>query len=326
MIQGAKKTVFRTAGRLGECSISDTIVVAGNPRSGTTWMLDLLRTLPGYKAMMEPLWQETDKERYGFSSWTYLEPQEEADTQKEYLEDVLSGRIGTSPAWHFEKSTRLAQLLEHATKDRLVVKFIHLNRMMHWFCNQFDVRGLVFIIRHPCAVVASTLKAGGWSDKPFRAVYNHLEPEQLPPSVYEHFSPIIEEVETRTEALAVLWCLNHYVPIYHNSECSYPWIIVPYERLVTHKGKELNRIGDAMGFCVNDEMRRNIHKSSSSIYSNPHDEDYKQLSKWRSRLSDRQINEILKIVDKFGIDDIYTDSLEPNYDLINKKQKQKFEW
>jgi hypothetical protein len=44
-----------------------------------------------------------------------------------------------------------------------------------------------------------------------------------------------------------------------------------------------------------------------------------QLSKWRDRLSDRQIDRILEIANAFGLD-FYTDELEPDYERLSKLQ------
>jgi LPS sulfotransferase NodH len=108
MLQSIKNAVFRAATRLFPCDLRDTIVVTGSPRSGTTWLLELLRALPGYKALNEPLMYEEARHELGFSWRTYLNPKEEADEQRAYLETILTGQLGISPAWYFEAASRPA--------------------------------------------------------------------------------------------------------------------------------------------------------------------------------------------------------------------------
>jgi hypothetical protein len=330
MLDALKSAVFKTVTRAGAtCDLRDTIVVSGSPRSGTTWVLELLRTLPGYKALNEPLMYQDARNEHGFSWRTYLEPGEEADEQRDYLETVLTGQLGVSPAWYFEAKSRPAQLLEHATRDRLVVKFCRMNRMLHWFCRQFDIRGPAFVVRHPCAVVASMMRHGKWDEDD---LHGEQRPEQalhansLPPLLRDPFGDILTNIETQAEVLATIWCLDHYVPLMHHAETSYPWVLVPYERMVTEGQGELRRVTEALGVEMTAEMQNQLHQPSSSVRDQLHRDTQKQLSKWRRRLSDRQINDILRIVDDVGLSNIYTRDLEPDYETMNEMQRRNARW
>jgi hypothetical protein len=329
-IARAKENILWSAGRWGKCDIEDTIVIAGSPRSGTTWLLELLRTLPGYKALNEPLMYQDARNEHGFSWRTYLDPGEEANAQKDYLKTVLTGQLGISPAWYFEAETRPAQIVEHATRDRLVVKFCRLNRMLHWFCGQFDVRGPVFIVRHPCAVVASMLRHGAWDEGDLHGQDREdhaLHAGDLPTSLQDTFAPILDRIDTQVEALATMWCLDHFVPlVHHHADGSYPWVLVPYERMVTRGREELRRIAGALGVDVTPEMRDQLDEPSKSVKDRLHREAEQQLSKWRRRFSERQVDDVLRIVNDVGLSDIYTRELEPDYDRLNEMQRPKWRW
>ena len=324
-----KNRLFKIAGTLGECNIRDTVVVAGSPRSGTTWLLELLRTLPGYKAMNEPLMYEEARNGHGFSWRTYLDPGAEAEAKRAYLGTILTGQLGISPAWYFEADSRPTQLVEHATRDRLVVKFCRLNRMLHWFCGQFDVRGPVFIVRHPCAVVASMLRHEAWDEDDFRGAdrADHaLHGGSLPESLRDVFGPVLDRIETQVEVLATMWCLDHYVPLIHHADGSYPWVLVPYERMVRRGREELRRITTALDVEVTREMRNQLDEPSGSVRDQLHQDVERQLSKWRRRLSDRQVDDVLRIVDEVGLSDLYSRELEPDYDRLNEMQRSQGQW
>lgn len=326
---GLKETAFDLAGRWGECESQTTIVVAGSPRSGTTWLLELLRTLPGRKALNEPLMYEVARRDHGFSWRTYLDPEADGQQQREYLRTILNGRLGISPAWYFEAENRPAQLVEHATRDRLVVKFCRINRMLHWFCRQFDVRGPVFIVRHPCAVVASMLRHEAWEEGDMMGrnlAENALHGASLPASLSDVFGDIIESLDSHVEALAMMWCLDHYVPLVHQEEGSYPWVLVPYERMVTRGREELRRIAEALDVEMTPEMRDRLDEPSQSVKDQLHKDAERQLSKWRRRLSDRQVDDILRIVSDIGLDRAYSRELEPNYDWLNERQRSRWRW
>ena len=160
-----KRKIFEVAGRLSKCDIKDTIVLAGTPRSGTTWLLETLRQLPGRKAISEPLALEEAREDRGFAWRHYIPPGGEMDEDQEtYLRSVLSGQLGVPETWSFQARTQLGRLVEHATRNRLVAKFCRLNRMLHFFHEKYDVRGTVLIVRHPCAVVSSMLDWYTWNE------------------------------------------------------------------------------------------------------------------------------------------------------------------
>ena len=329
MHRSVKNILFALAGKAGSTGEQDTIVVVGVPRSGTTWLLELLRTLPSYKAMNEPLMYEEARNGHGFSWRTYLDPDEKAEEQRAYLERILTGRLGISPAWYFEADSRPTQLVEHATRDRLVVKFCRLNRMLHWFCGQFDVRGPLFIVRHPCAVVASMLRHEAWDEDDLRGpdrAEHALHGGSLPESLQDVFGPVLDRIGTKVEVLATMWCLDHYVPLVHYSNGRYPWILVPYERMVTRGREELRRITESLDVEMTSEMRDQLDEPSESVKDQLHRDAERQLSKWRRRLSERQVDDVLRIVDEVGLSDIYGRDLEPEYDRLNGMQRSAARW
>ena len=305
-------------------------MIAGVPRAGTTWMLELLRNIPGYKALNEPLMYEEAREKYGFGWHKYIDPEESGPHQRQYLKEVLTGQLGISPAWFFEANTRPSQLVEHATRDKLVVKFCRLNRMLHWFVRQFEVRGPVLMVRHPCAVVASMFQHGAWDEPDLYGTSRRqqaLHGGSLPEALRDVFEPVLSQLSSRIDVLATHWCLDHYVPLIHHAEDGgYPWVIAPYERLVTHGRAELRRITEALGVDVTTTMREQLDEPSSSVEDRVHDEAQQQLSKWRRRLSESQADRVLEIVDEVGLSSFYTDALEPNYDHMNECQYSHARW
>lgn len=319
------RIVFATAGKIGSCNIEDTIVIAGSPRSGTTLLLETFNKLPGYKAVNEPLVKRRVREKHGFHLRSYIQPGQPASRQQKYLEEVLRGQMDLSARRFFEKQTAWERIIKHGSRNKLLVKFCRINRMLPWFAEQFSVRGIVFIIRHPCAVVNSMLRFGQWDKWDWDYILmNKIAAsafllEDLPDSVKEVFAPVFERVSTKTEALALMWCLDHYVPLIHSN--NHPWILVPYERLVLHKFQELTRITDSLGVEMNAEMLGTLNKPSSSVKDYLHENKDGQISKWKQQLSSRQIDEILSIVKEVKLYSIYSEASEPHYGHLDLLQK-----
>lgn len=320
------RSAFSAAGKAGSCKIENTIVVAGSPRSGTTLLLEVLFRLPGYKALNEPLFQHCTQIEHGFEYRSYLPQDKFSQQQINFLDKVLRGQMNSSARWLFEAESRVGRIIEHSSSNKLVVKFCRINRMLPQFTNQFNLLGTVFIVRHPCAVINSMLRFGVWDNwnsqhikKSLKDPSSSIYIQHLPDEVKEVFNPVLNRIKTKTEALAMIWCLDHYLPLIYSNH--HPWILVFYEELVKHNKQELSRITEALGIKINDEMHTKMNSPSSSVKGKLHKDPDVQLSKWKHQLTSRQIDNILSIVDETGLSRFYSDSIEPIYQQHSVLQK-----
>lgn len=302
------------------CSLENTIVVAGVARSGTSWLAELVTTLPEYKLLGEPLAYGLDRPDH---LPLYQSPGEANSTLQRRLTEILEGR--RPGGWRLGTESRIRRLVRHGQCRRMVTKFIHGNRLLQWLADTFDVRGIILIVRHPCAVVASMQKYGAWY---------YATPTGRPPGL-EYIeeglpSSLAQEVRERLpgrptsneEMLALRWALDHYIPFFVHEEAGYPWTLVPYERLVTAGREELERTFRGIGAEVPLEAAERLSVASRSaqrtgVYA---DDVKKQLSKWRHQLTTEQVDRILQIAHAFGLD-FYDDTLEPNYEGLLQFQR-----
>lgn len=316
----AKGLVFRAAEAVTRrCKVQDTVVLAGAPRSGTTWLAELLRELPGYKFLNEPLLLHNNEEavRAGFHWRTHLHPSENAVQKRAFFENVLSGQVPHGPLWHYVSKSLAGKLVEHILHQKLIVKFCRLGRLLHWVDRKFDMRGTVLIIRHPCAVIASQLTHGGWD--PNKVVHD-LDSDaalgDVPSDLRNEFNDILSSLETRIDVMTAVWCLDYYIPLIRYSDYGYPWILVPYERLVLDGYTEMERVFSYLDAEIPGSLEEKL--GAASAYASDDlsvTDDYKQLSKWKAQLSSEHIDRILEIVKAFELD-FYTKDLEPDYDQL----------
>jgi phosphopantothenate synthetase len=73
-------------------------------------------------------------------------------------------------------------------------------------------------------------------------------------------------------------------------------------------------------------MQNRLREPSSSTVDQVHRRPERQLTKWRRRLSERQVDEILTVVDEVGLSRFYTDAIEPDYDRLNACQAEPARW
>jgi hypothetical protein len=308
------------------CPIIDTIVIAGTGRSGSTWLGEMLRGLRGYKFLNEPFMDTPLRRR------TYLGSTENAPMAiSAYVQRALSGQLWRSWKWRFEADTRGGMLFEFATCRKVVVKFTRALRMVRWMHQHYRVRGMIVLIRHPCAVISSMLRhGGGWHAEHLENLggspVEQVLGRNLPAELRRRFEEAAASANRSCEILAHLWALDYHVALFDTERDTYPWILVPYERLLTRGVDELRRIADAMGVELTEKVLQHVDAASSSASDDLQTRDVKdQLSKWKDRLDDEQVDRILSIVHTYGID-MYTKEPEPDYPRLNVFQDARYAW
>lgn len=320
IIQFPDKVIFSTK----KINMADTIVIAGTPRSGTTWLMEVFAAIPGYTYLYEPInpiWFPKIR-GVGFQSRTYLPPDTDWLEGKDYLEKTFTGRVfSLLPPYKSEPEPIMHRLLG----NKLIVKFVRLNRLLPWVAKRFQLRGIFFIIRHPCAVVASQLKTGFYGYFSGSPPYHKTSPTLE--NVLNEASKIdvldkelfkrLKSIKTQEEMLAAIWCLDNYIPLF--SPKPHPWTTVIYEKLIKEEKNEFIRLFNKIGEReIPQSVIRHLKEpsmltlgSERKVITNMDE----QLSKWKKILSEKQIERILKIVNDFGLD-FYTENLEPDYKKI----------
>ncbi len=322
--------------------LRDTIILTGSPRSGTSWLMKILRVIPGYTDLFEPLNPIYFPESFevGFQSRTYLPSSKDWQKGEKYLRKIFTSLpiYDSSSLKENDKRKKFIilrygffhqlspEILMHQlVGNKLIVKFVRLNRLLPWVAERFQLRSMIFIIRHPCAVIDSQLKTGFFGYHPTFPPYQDIYPNRK--TILDEASKIrglensllnrLKKIKTREEIIAASWCLDNFVPLSYLKP--YPWTVVVYEKLIREGEKEIDRIFHEIG---EKNVRRSayrylkipsmlIQKGEYEIVTKPD----VQLSKWKKSLSEKQIKRILSIVSAFGLD-FYSENLEPDYNNI----------
>ena len=339
IIQYLDKTIFNNK----KFDIKNTLVITGSPRSGTTWLMEILRVIPGYTSLFEPLNPIYFPESFetGFRSRTYLSPNKDWQIGEEYLKKIFTGQypyytgLLESGSYLNMKFSMLISGLLYQLKpellihkllgNKLIVKFVRFNRLLPWVVKRFQLRNIILIIRHPCAVIASQLKTGFYGYHPAFPPYIDIFPNRK--NILDEASKIdvlnhsllnkLKKIKTKEEILAASWCLDTYVPLSYPKP--YPWTVVIYEKLIKDGENEIIRLFNEIGEKkVPHSAFRHIRIPSLLIQKDDHEiilEASEQLSKWKRFLSEKQVERILRVVSDFGLD-FYTEDLEPDYENV----------
>ena len=305
-------------------NMNDTILIAGSPRSGTSWLMEVLGNIPEYTFLFEPLNPKFFPQsiKLGSASRVYLPSDADWVEGRDYFGEIFTGRLVGFQSLYQLKIREIMHLL---LSNKIIVKSIRLNRLLPWVVENFQLCKIIFIIRHPCAAVASQLKTG-WcgyhsTTPPYQNIFPNLktilheasEIKNLDPELFNR----LKNIKTREEILAAAWCLDNYVPL--SMPKPHPWYLLIYEKLIKQGEKEIVKLFNEIG--EKDFLQYAVrHLKTPSALTLDGDQKTiiktnEQLSKWKKFLSEKQIERILGVVSDFGLD-FYTKEIEPDYETL----------
>ena len=314
--------------QLSRSDLDQNIVLIGSPRSGTTWIFNILNQLPRTSGLFEPLnprWFP-GVTKLGLSSRPYISPgqQNSAGVLLEYFEKVFSGKlVSLQPHWPVSIARNPASFFEYLLKrifsKKLVVKMVRAPRLLPWLSENYPTHDFIYILRHPCGVIASQFQSrvSGFNSREHRYL-DYLKVDRLPSreqilseavnlGIDRHILEKIKKEEfSAAGLLALVWCLDNIIPLTYrlpgkqDPELNLPrqpWLTLRYEKLLLDFEAQLEKIGNYIRITPG-ELQKNPHVLNLYKPKNPQD----HLFRWKDVLKTAQIEEILSIVAWFEVD------------------------
>ncbi|NOX61316.1 MAG: sulfotransferase [Chloroflexi bacterium] len=279
----------------------EAIVLAASGRSGSTWLGDMLGAAPGVQSIFEPLhprgcpafrrlvgWDPNDAIHY---HRPYLRPNGDYPEWRELLERTLTGRVRTY--WtDYQRNTFFP--------NRFLIKFIRANMMLGYIYDAFRPT-IIFLARHPCAVIRSRLYRvrRAW---PARA-RDVLQDEAL---VEDHLRPWVGYIERENDLLgahAVWWAVENRVAM--RDLASRPHHFLFYESLCLNPEANMKKLYQALGFTDFQASETLIHGLSRVTTRGEnvttHQTALDWLSAWRRQLTPEEQRRILTWAERLEI-------------------------
>ncbi len=285
-------------------SIEQTQVIAGSPRSGTTWLAAVLQALPRTALSYEPLHlnRVPEAREAGFSWRTYLPPDAERTKMETFLRKVLQGNFFRS---ELLKRTSVFRAMFFR---RLIVKSVRANRLLPWLLHQFpDLPPPLLLLRHPCAVVSSQLQHPDWDTDEVRL-------HTLPPAFRDQ-QDFLDSLTTPEEKLAASWAIDQRVALEHCERKSVT--LVTYEGLVRHGRRIVRRLLRARSLPLPEVVLEALRSETpGTLPDSAVDPKDAPLKIWRKRLSEEQVDRVLSTIRQLGIR-FYGKELKPDYDQLS---------
>jgi hypothetical protein len=304
---------------LDNLNSNTNISVFSEPRGGSTWVGEILCKIPNSILVFEPMflmpaYREIKKVNFCFNQ--YIPENADWPEAEEYFRQLYNREIGSLSAFRiYYHNDNLANI---ASAKYFIYKDVNSNMLLPWLTKRFNINP-IYILRHPCAVIASQLKYKHWDYilKDVKAYFP--DPQNRYKEIYTQYQDIIDTITKPEERLAAEWALHNIIPVSHE-ENDRRWITVSYEKLYKDPEPSLTRIFNRLNIEIPGEILTEITRPSITTIdeSRTNIKAGNQLESWKRSLSSTQVKNILRIVNEFGID-FYDESPEPDYSKIYRR-------
>ena len=301
------ETAYFLVGRRPQAS--EAMLLVGSGRSGTTWITQILSQIPGTTQIFEPLNPRWVFDTHGFEGVTVKGPYPN-------VRPVYLRAEGHYPAWHNGINRMLEGRIRCHWTDRYrrnlfpkryLIKSVRANMMLGYIYDHFKPN-IIFIMRHPCAVVSSRLALQWHADVESLLMQEALVEDYLRPWLSE-----IEQVKNPLEAHAIWWAVENAVAL--NNLASRPHYAVTFEALCLRPYKEAHNIITWLNAEPPTSLTAGVEKPSSQSRA---DMEYastlERLSSWKTALSDEDQRRILRWTHRLGVESYTMDILPDGCD------------
>jgi len=275
-----------------------SFMVAGTGRSGTTWLAEIIRSQVPCRLMFEPFNPRKVSAYRSFNYFQYMRPEETNAELRKYCLTVFTGNI--RDPW-IDRDVSVLRPQSRLIKD------IRANLMLRWLCREFPSIPVVFLVRHPCAVVSSRMKLAWATDSDIAPLLGQ------PRLVEDHLADkirVFERAKTPEEKHALVWCVSNLVPLRQFGAGELTTVF--YENLCANPSQEIDRIFRRLGHPYDASVFGRLHQPSmmssqgSAVVTGDD-----RIAGWQKELSPRQIRAVLGVVEAFGLGDLYGESAMP---------------
>jgi len=282
---------------------SQSVLVFGSARSGSTWLAEVLCGIAHYRQVFEPLHHNIEASsvvRRKGGPKPYLRPDADEPEIRAFFEQVLEGRF------------------RHPATDRFntywfprgrLVKLIRGNLLAGWLRSQFPEVPQVLILRHPCAAAYSACQLG-MGIRP-ESLQNFLKQRDLMEDYLEPYRDRIDRTRDTFLVQVVRWCVESLVPLRQFTNQEIP--IVFYETLLEDPESELPPLVRTLGFTWRQSHLGLIRTPSRTSWGDHSGmkAGRSPISNWRDKVEPAQIDQAVRILVEFGLDVLYDDDPMP---------------
>lgn len=278
--------------------------IFATPRSGSTWLAELLATQGRCKIVNEPLnlRKAVVRDNLKLYEWSDLFQPHNRPMIRSYIQSFIDG-TDTDVRFHREKP--FTQFW-HLRTDRIVFKMLFGGEDdIHWYRREFG-GCIVHLLRHPIAVAQSREQLPRMDSYLARPYSDNFSSEQI-----RHAREIIG-IRDAFLMRIVDWCLQNAVLLRQASEAT---VVLAYEQLVLQPEQVIAHLAGKLSLPDPERMLQRVYRASRSTSKSSFnsqnvlrdDAEIRRqrtwlVDKWRERVSADQERLAFEILAAFDID------------------------
>ncbi len=269
-------------------------IIFSDPRGGSTWMSEMLKTIPNTAMIWEPfnIKYVNQFKKINFGWRQYIPENASWPEAYQVIQNALAGKVINE--WTMLKT----EFLEYIKADHLIIKICRGNMILPWITLKFNFKyPPIYLIRHPFAVVSSQIKQGGWNYS-----FKKFNVPNIPYNeIYKDHEAFLCSLTTKEEILTAYWCITNQIPLTHAMN-NLRWITIYYENLLLNPEEEIHRILKRWKVQVPSEIyEKSKILSSTSLAPIELGNPERQIGKWKNELNRDQIIRMGKVLNYFNI-------------------------
>jgi hypothetical protein len=242
--------------------------------------------------MFEPFHPRLVEDYRDYSLFQYLRPQAEDPALRELVGRLLAGTI---------RHPWIDRQVDTLLPRHRVIKDVRACLLLGWIHEQFPEVPILFVIRHPCAVVASRMRLRWDTDA-------DIEPLLAQPLLVEdHLRPHLDTIRgasTDAEKHAIIWCIHHLVPLRQFREGGMR--VIFYEELCRQPEREIGLAFDALGRRPGPRSLRAARRASmTAVADSAVVRGTDPTRGWRRYLGESEVERVAGIVEAFDLGGLY---------------------
>lgn len=286
--------------------LNNAIIICSEARSGSTWLMQVLGSLPRTVMNWEPLHRTEGvvPAAYRFGNRPLITSNNTNKKYKALFKGILTLKKRTD--W----SIRFLPFKKLITSKYVVTKFVRANSVLPWLVTEFKKnlgRKPILLLRHPITTCISQLKNfKGKNNKSILEPFEKGELFRVPDCInnerYVEHQTYLNTLNTPLERQIGLWCVNNIEVIQHPDTES--WITVYYEDLVIHPKSELKKLlkGLNLPYSIDDIGYKDLKKPSRSNFLKEYSRNPTvQLESFLTQLEPAYLEKIQNIFEYFQL-------------------------
>lgn len=310
MKKALRSQVIRSALAMRRFAPEDALLLSCDPRSGSTWLSELLCAAGPTAVIWEPFHLDNAPRvrRFGFAWRQYIPPEADWPEAEALIREILAGRhINSWTGW-------ASPVQDFLRAEQLIVKCCRANAFLPWLVRRisFTQRPIHFL-RHPFAIAASQIRMGNFDTGGMNA---DLERGRFSEDL-RGSADYIRGLETDEERIVAMWCRSQMAAL-SDPVTQARTVRMHYETLTLEPESEISRLFAAWGRPVPETLLPRIKKASRmTVDASKLGDPVAQVGKWRQTFSDRQVERMTRVLRDFGTV-IYNENLLPNEQILSK--------